>query len=69
MIGREIRGVEVRCDRCGAHKFYNADSLINPVLAVEMDGWEKRCGKELCCECVSDFDAMVEKFMNEIIFK
>lgn len=69
MIGREIRGVECRCDRCGTHKFYNVDCLINPVLAIEMDGWEKRLNKDLCCECAGYFDAMVEKFMNEIIDK
>ena len=68
LIGREIRGVEVRCDRCGAHKFYNADSLINPVLAVEMDGWEKRCGKHLCSDCVAIFDELTERFFKEIIY-
>lgn len=62
-------GIEIRCERCGTHAFYMNDGPVSPSTAMDSDGWDVRLGKDLCCECVENFDAMVEKFMNEIIFK
>lgn len=61
-------GIECRCDRCGLIKFYS-NGVLSTDAQMTGDGWEKRLNHFLCCECVAYFDAMVEKFMNEIIYK
>ncbi len=59
-------GKQVRCDRCGENRFYADAGVIAISSRIEMDGWETRLDKTLCCECTAAFDEMVEEFFNEI---
>ena len=61
-----VPGMEARCDRCWRNKFYPDGGIISRSERIRMDGWESRCGRMLCAECVDIFDEMTEKFFNEI---
>lgn len=60
------KGVEVRCDRCGANEFFIEGSGISVETIIDKSGWDIRYGKWLCPNCVNSFDKLIDKFFDEV---
>ena len=59
----KITGSKSVCDRCGQEVFY-ADGPYNGIDQAFIDGWDVRVNKDLCPNCVSKFDEMIEHFFD-----
>lgn len=63
------KGIEVRCDRCGYNEFFDTFLHGAEIQTVRDLGWDTRCTKWLCPDCVKLFDDTVDKFFNEVLDK
>lgn len=63
------KGIEVRCDRCGANDFFDTFLHGAEDQTVKVHGWDIRHGKWLCPDCVRLFDELIDKFFDEVLDK